>query len=414
MGKEKTPTLVIIDDEEGFRETLSDIFSEVPYFVNSFGEGKRAIAAMELSPPQIVITDMFLPDLSGIEILKATKEINPDAAVILITGHASLESAVAAMNQGANAYILKPVNIEELKIIVRKALREIKLSEQNKKLIDQLQLSNRHLETVNQKLSVLNQDIESLLHVVSHDLKGPLINIQGFSSRLEKHYEYVLNALTGLVQDPSREKVLAVAASLKERLEEDALEDLGFIQKGVKRMEVLITHLLALSRAGRKSTQKEPVDMGELVDELAGIFGYQFQENKIQFSREPLPVIHCNRAEISQVFSNLISNAIHYMGDKPLKAIQVGCKEFREFFKLAVKDTGIGIEERDIPEIFKPFVRLNEIQIKGEGIGLAIVRKIIIAHGGSIWVESKKDMGSAFYFTLPKTKDEGALEKQKN
>lgn len=369
--------LILIEDEPDARETLQDILEASGYAVRSFAGGKEALQIVSHQTGNLILADILLPDLDGLKVLQSVKEMDPDSVVIMMTGNTSLQMAIEAMNKGAYAYILKPINMEELKVLLKKACREIHLSQENKKLVDSLQLSNRDLETINRRLAFLNAEMEDILHIVSHDLRGPLINIQGFSSKLTEQ--------------------------LKDRPSKKITSCVGFIQKGVARMDSLIGGLLRVSRVGRKVEPFLENDLDKLVEEMRAVFAFEMKDRKIQFVKtQKLPRVWCRKDEISQVFSNLIGNAIHYMGAKPKKEIGVGFEEAFDHFKFWVKDTGIGIDKKDQERIFKLFERLEEIPVKGEGLGLALVKKIIQGHDGRVWVESYKGKGSTFFFTLPK------------
>lgn len=382
--------IIVIDDDPGTRETLSDILTGWGYQARIFEKGKEAIKALEENPLNLLLTDIKLPDISGLEVMQIAREINPDIAIVIMTGHASVENAVWAINQGANAYIVKPFNLEELRAILKKALREVRLSQENKQLIDRLQLTNRNvemakreLEKTNAYLASLTQEMEDLLHIVSHDLKSPLINIQGFTSRLKE--QLASNKLS----DPA------------------ITQSFAFIQKGVFKMDQMIQSLLHLSRIGRQADPFEKNDLNQMIQDIRDVFSHQLGQKKIEFVCNPLPCLYYRANEINQVFSNLIANAINYMGEKSPKKIEIRCISQEASFLFSVRDTGIGIEEKNFERIFKIFSRLGGETVPGEGLGLAIVRKIIHGHGGKIWVESEKGKGSTFNFTLPKKLEAG-------
>ncbi|OGQ04098.1 MAG: hypothetical protein A2W61_07100 [Deltaproteobacteria bacterium RIFCSPLOWO2_01_44_7] len=369
--------IILIEDEAGARETLQDILEEDGYQVQAFEGGKKALQAIAHQTGGLILADILLPDIDGLKVLQLTKEMDPDSAVIMMTGNTSLQMAIDAVNKGAYAYILKPINMEELKVLLKKACREVRLFKENKKLVDSLQLTNRDLEAINRRLVSLNEEMESILHIVSHDLRAPLINIQGFSTKL-----------SGLVE-PSKSEELSTC--------------IRFIHKGVEKMDALIQGLLRVARVGHKAYPFQENDLDKIVEDIRAVFDFELKDRSIQFIKpKKFPKIWCRKDEINQVFSNLISNAIHYMGNQPKKTIEVGFEETFDYFKFWVRDTGIGIAKKDMERIFKLFERLEEIPVKGEGLGLALVKKIVQRHDGKVWVESYKGEGSTFYFTLPK------------
>ncbi len=260
------------------------------------------------------------------------------------------------------------------------------------RMIEELQSSKSDLEGYTQRLeqttrdlSALNQEMEDLLHVVSHDLRAPLINIQGFSKRLEQE-----------------------ASSLQ--ADARFSESLRFIAKGVEKMDALLSSLLAISRVGRKADPVRPHDLDAILDDVLATFDHQLKERTITVLRHPLPkAVPCRRNELNQVLSNLLSNAINYMGASDRRCIEIGGRETAETAEVYVRDTGVGIAPEDQERVFGMFTRLQAVDVPGEGVGLAYVRKIIRSHGGSIRVESARGQGSTFMVTLPTGRHAAAM-----
>lgn len=263
------------------------------------------------------------------------------------------------------------------------------------RMVERLQASKaeveeytRRLERSTQDLSALNQEMEDLLHVVSHDLRAPLINIQGFSRRLEP----VMQETVAVLDDEA----------LKGAIQTRFGESLRFISKSVEQMDALLSSLLAVSRVGRKADPLLPQDLDAILDDVLATCAHQLTERSIRVIRHPLPTaVPCRRNELNQVFSNLVANAIAYMGDSAQRVIEIGGTSDEDHIECFVRDTGIGIDPADHERVFQMFTRLEAIDAPGEGIGLAYVRKIIRSHGGRIWVESRRGEGSTFFFTLP-------------
>jgi len=278
-------------------------------------------------------------------------------------------------------------------------------------MVSQLQASQaeledytRRLERTTKELSGLNQEMEDLLRVVSHDLRAPLINIQGFSKRLEPLMQQTVRTLDQVALDSAgpTDEIRAQAATLKAALESRSTESLRFIFKAVEKMDALLSSLLAVSRVGRKADRLQPNTLDEILDDVLATFDHQLSERAIQVIRHPLPAgVPCRRNEINQVFSNLISNAINYMGPTGRRFIEIGGARTDDRVECFVRDTGVGIAPEDHERIFQMFSRLQAVDVPGEGVGLAYVRKILRSHGGAIWVASHKGQGSTFTFTLP-------------
>ena len=223
-----------------------------------------------------------------------------------------------------------------------------------------------------------NEELESVIYSVSHDLKNPLITLEGFVSALEKDYG--------------------------DRLDKKAKRHLGFIRDASGKMGVLVKDLLELSRIGKVVHPKEEVDFSEVVEESLKVLGTRIEERGIELVvADEFPVVRCDRQRMVQVMDNFLLNAIKFMGENPSPRIEIGYREEDEFHRFWVKDNGIGIERRYHGKIFELFQSSGEVEdAEGTGVGLTIVKKIIEHHGGRIWVESVKDQGSTFSFTLPK------------
>ncbi len=277
------------------------------------------------------------------------------------------------------------------------------------RMVEELQASKadlveytKRLERSTRELSALNLEMEDLLRVVSHDLRAPLINIQGFSKRLEPIMQETLTVLDQLAQQSSENGLRTRVDAVKGTMHARFSESMRFISKGVEKMDALLSSLLAVSRVGRKADPVQPNDLDEILDDVLAMFDHQLKEQAIQVIRHPLPKqVLCRRNEINQVFSNLILNAINYMGAKGDRFIEIGGIERDENVECYIRDTGIGIHPDDHERIFQMFTRLQAVDVPGEGVGLAYVKKILRSHGGKIWVVSQKGQGSTFSFTLP-------------
>lgn len=277
------------------------------------------------------------------------------------------------------------------------------------RMVERLQASKadledytRRLEHSAQELASVNQEMEDLLRVVSHDLRAPLINIQGFSRRLEPIMQEAIRTLDQLAAHSTDNGARGQVTAIKGAVQTRFTESLQFISKGVEKMDTLLSLLLAISRVGRKADPVQPHDLDTIVDDVLATFDHQLNEAAIRVLRHPLPqAVPCRRNEINQVFSNMISNAIKYMGTSEQRFIEIGSTQHDDHVECFVRDTGIGIAPEDQERIFQMFTRLQAVDAPGEGIGLAYIKKILRSHGGRIWVTSVRGQGSTFSFTLP-------------
>ena len=231
---------------------------------------------------------------------------------------------------------------------------------------------------VEEELRRKNEELENFVYTVSHELKSPIITLEGFVSALKEDYG--------------------------SKLDEEAKGYLGFIRDASAKMGTLIKDLLELSRVGRTAHQNEEVDFSAVVEESMKVLGSNIEERGIELVvADEFPRVRCDRKRMVQVMENLLSNAIKFIGKNLSPRFEIGYKEEDEVHRFWVRDNGIGIDPRYHGKIFQLFQSLKEVtDEQGSGVGLTIVRKIIEQHGGRIWVESAKGKGSTFYFTLPK------------
>jgi len=227
------------------------------------------------------------------------------------------------------------------------------------------------------ELSRSNAELEDFTYVVSHDLKEPLRGIEAFSTFLAEEYA--------------------------DKLDEQGQKYVRVLQDGAMRMNALIEDLLQLSRMGRTRKEYTTVTVESVLEEVRRDIEFALKQKKVDLRIQAgLPTITCQPAHLKQVFKNLISNAIKF-NDKPQPVVEIACHEDDSVYTFSVRDNGIGIDEKYHERIFQIFQRLGRREdYEGTGVGLTICKKIVEAHGGKIWVESKVGQGSTFLFTIPK------------
>ena len=236
------------------------------------------------------------------------------------------------------------------------------------------------LERTNRQLVALNAELDDFTNVASHDLQEPLRTLTAFSDMLRK--------------------------DLDQSLPERVSQDVGFITDAAKRMQTLIQGLLALSRAGRVAKKREKVPLGECVGRALDALAIRMKETAAQITQDELPEVWGDSMLLTQLYQNLIGNALKFVGDQP-PVIRLTAEERDGSLAFGVKDNGIGIDPKYSQQIFQPFRRLHSrAHYEGSGIGLAICRKIVERHGGKIWVESEPGKGAHFLFTISHRKRE--------
>ena len=187
----------------------------------------------------------------------------------------------------------------------------------------------------------------------------------------------------------------------RSQLPEEAARYLGRIQANAQQMEQLILDLLALSRIGREARAATAVSLAEVVDDVVADLAGPIRKRAIQLVRGELLTIWGIRTQVEQVMGNLVGNAVKYLGDTSQGRVEVGAVDRGAFVECSVRDNGIGIDPAYHERIFEVFQRLKDVEVEGTGVGLAIVKRIVQASGGRIWVESVKGQGATFHFTWP-------------
>ncbi|NYB27868.1 MAG: PAS domain S-box protein [Methanobacteriaceae archaeon] len=240
---------------------------------------------------------------------------------------------------------------------------------------EELMLAQTSLRELVDKLRNSNKELEQFAYVASHDLQEPLRMVASFTQLLERRY--------------------------KGQMDEDADEFIEFIVEGANRMKDLINDLLAFSRLNTEAKEFEKILMKLTLYDVLTNLKPTIKENNARITHDPLPTIKGEPSQINQLLQNLIANGIKFHGNKPPK-IHISAQEFEKEWLFSVTDNGIGIDPDYQTQIFNIFKRLHtKEEYPGTGIGLAICKRIVERHGGSIWVESEEGKGSTFYFTIP-------------
>jgi signal transduction histidine kinase len=266
--------------------------------------------------------------------------------------------------------------------VVRDITERKKAEEERKQLLDELKDKN--------------QELEQVFYVASHDLRSPLVNIQGFSRELEKAFKDVQSILYRSEKiDPIIKETLTPA------LEEDIPEALQYILASISKMDSLLSGLLRLSRLGRAALTIKNLDMNKLVLDITKSFEYQVKGTGITLKIDELPSCLGDETQINQVFSNLVDNALKYLNPSQTGAITISGRRENGHAVYYVEDNGIGIAPEHQDKIYEIFHRLNPSATEGEGLGLTIARKILDRHAGRLWVKSQLGKGSIFIVSLP-------------
>ncbi len=248
--------------------------------------------------------------------------------------------------------------------------------------ITERKLAERNLRETLNELARSNRELEMFAYVVSHDLQEPLRMVQSYVQLLNRRYG--------------------------DELDEDAREFIDFAVEGAERMQRMMEDLLRYSRVGSRGDEFEETALDSALDEALENLSVSIDESNATIERNELPVLKIDRGQMVQVFQNLIGNAIKFSGPEP-PCVHIDAERDNGSWVVSVSDEGIGIPDEQRERIFALFQRLHgQDSYSGTGIGLAICKRIIERHGGSIWIESTPGEGSTFYFSLPAPDDSQA------
>jgi signal transduction histidine kinase len=400
--------ILVVDDEPSVLETIGAILTSEGYEVVEAGDAAAALAELRGRPFDLVLTDLRMAGVSGVALLTDIQKSWPKTLTIVLTGYASLESAIDALRAGTYDYLVKPCEVEELKATVARALDRMAVGRALDERLAELEAANARIRgfaqelqrQVNEATGQLNVKVQELseakqrleeadrqrgefISMVVHELNQPLTSITGYAQLLQRSDR----------DDKGRANALRLIASEAGRLSR------------------LLLDLADASRlqAGMFAIQPAPNDLVDTVRSQVELARAAAMEHQISFeaSVASLPAIF-DRDRIAQVISNLLTNAILHTGSG---AIDVGlrCENGRAL--VVVKDGGPGIPLEQLDAIFEAGVRLpGQTAPGGSGLGLFIARGIVATHDGRIWAENDPDGGARFLVSLPLRVKESQLE----
>jgi len=366
--------VLIIDDEESVVNALTEFFSLRGYEVESAVTARQALGLIHEKSFGIVICDLRLPGMSGVELLDHAVEANPETVFIIMTGYASVQSAVEAMKKGAYDYVVKPFSMYELEKTVRLGLEKQKLAREN------LELS--HLM---RKLIEIDQIKSNIISTVSHEFRTPLMSLKGYLSMLSD------------LLDKS------------DHLGKNEKKWLRGMKDNLGRLEMLILNLLLMTEAnaGDLLISEDSVDISEVIKESVARVDpmTKAKDIDIEVLGENKGYVRGDTEKLSVAVTNLIENAVKFNLDSG--KIEIGISETYDpnGLRISILDTGIGIPDDKLGSIFNSFTQVDMTHTRrfaGVGLGLSVAKAIVEAHGGSIDVTSKPGRGSTFYVWLPR------------
>jgi signal transduction histidine kinase len=364
--------ILVVDDEQSVATTIKAILQLDGNEVTAVTSGKEALAQLREREFDVVLTDLRLDDLDGIEILRETQKLWPDTVSIMLTGYASLESAVTALRSGAYDYLIKPSDVDELRATIGRALERRRLRQ---RLVELEQLDK--LKT-------------QFLSMASHELRTPLTAVSGFMQIARRRMSRLGGA--GDIPDSWREEA------------RKADETLEMANRQAKKLARLIDELLDVSRLqqGRVEMRLAEIELADVVREVGERMLLLSQGHEIETKIVGTAPIVGDRDRIEQVLENLVGNAIKYSPEAG--RIEMSLRVNGANAIVSVRDQGIGIAPGEVEKIFGLFYRSPDPRadhVGGLGLGLYISREIVSRHHGRLWAERNPEAGTTFHVTLP-------------
>ena len=365
--------ILIIDDEEVILDSCTQILEDGPYYAATAMDGTFGLELVREFHPDVVFVDLKMPGISGFDVLKEIFEFDPTIVTVVITGYATVDSAVEAIKQGAYDFLPKPFTPDEFRVITQRGLERRKLVLETTALRREREMLREHFAAI-----------------VSHELKSPL----------------------GAVQ----QNLFALERELSDQLSDDQVTRLEKMKASINSLLDLIHTWLRVITSDIQALKEDfqPVDITVVIsNSVESVEPHAIRKDIeiITSCKEGLGLVWGDEVTLGEAVINIVSNAIKYsrMGSK----IWVEATEEDKEILISIKDRGVGIGEEDLPFVFDDFYIAESAPKadRGSGLGLAITRRIIEAHDGSIAVESALDKGSTFMIRLPVMDQEVYSEK---
>lgn len=361
----------MVDDEPKQQQAVCEILTEQGYDTTGFSDPQAALQVLENQRFELLLTDLQMPDLNGIDLIRHAQVLSPDTVVVLMTAHGSVDSVVDAMRNGALDYVQKPFRIGTIVPVVERALE-----------VQRLRVNNRSLQAaVTQQLRQLravNQELDAFAARLAHDLRGPLVNMRSILQMVGQELDATENAPL-----------------------------VNMLRRGVASGDLalrMVKDLLDFARLGDEPLTLAPVALEDVLNTAMTALEPLCKGRDIQWRIGPLPPIHGHAGLLHQAFVNLLGNAIKYTAAQAQARIDVRAMlRPNGSHEISVIDNGAGFDPAHADQLFKPFRRLHSAQdFVGEGMGLANVRRIVERHGGAVEARGRLGQGAMFTMVFPR------------
>jgi two-component system, sensor histidine kinase len=392
--------VLVADDSEAIREMLGSFLANLGYHTDLAGDGQAAINLFKAHSYDVIICDLQMPRLEGLDVLAQVKTIDADVQVIILTGHATMETAIQALRLGAYEYQFKPVeDMEVFARLVERAYRHRCLLRENKQLLAQLQEANAHLESEVDKrtraLQIANESLRNLdrlkndfVSIVSHELRTPLAVITLEAQMLSSDMEFSA--------DKQREIYQALLVNARRlQIQIDDLLDFALIERG--ELELKFT----------------ACSVNQIVRDVVDLYSARAAEKQLRMTLNLPPTaqlsVVADGPRLRSALMHLVDNAIKFTPEHGTVTISVHSMVFVPdtdvtAIAVSVRDSGIGIPAETQQKLFSAFNQADMSTTRrfgGMGMGLALAQRIVEAHGGKITFKSDEGQGSLFALWVP-------------
>ena len=400
MAIGERPIILVVDDEESVRRSFDVIFRD-DYEVLTVPDGERALAKVQDLMPNLMFLDIRMPGMGGLEVLAEVRRIDEDLEVVVVTAVSDVATAIEAMKLGAFSYIIKPFDVSAIQQIASRALLKHRINLENRRFLESLTQENVRLRTQGKRLKrrlqatshELHEMREGLAHAsklaalgetaaaIAHEIRNPLTVISAYIQLTRQHL-------------PSNTKVLG---------------HLDRVEREIQRLNRVAQHLMSYSSRSNPAWTKVPVNA--LVEDTLWLIRPRAHAQHVEVMTDydaSSPTVQGDRDQLTQVLLNLLVNACQAMPDGGRIQITTGVKGEGDDAQVTIQiaDTGCGIPEEHLPNIFQPFFTTKKKD--GTGLGLAISSRIARDHHGTIDVQSEVGRGSVFLIALPSAPQDSA------
>ncbi len=413
---DKKGKLLVVDDEPQILRMLTSLLEKLSYCVQSAGSGEEGLKILEKESADILITDIQMPGMDGIELMKRARSLDPDLQIMIVSAYGDIKTAIAAMKYGPFNYLQKPFQIEEVDMSVSQGMERVRLIREVRQKQEQLERSNEQLrkEMAERIQAEKERDLHRqqliqaekmaslgiLVSGIAHEINNPNNFITMNTPILARAWQSIVPVLD---RDAAEKGDFDAGGIPWSQMRENVPALFSGISEGSLRIQRIVRDLREFARMDTEN-RKEAVDINRVVSSAVTLAGSLIRKSTSCFSMdlaENLPEIRGNFQKLEQVAVSLIQNACQSLQTHE-NAIRISTSfhEDRQKIEVRVADEGIGVAEKDIPRILDPFFTTRRDK-GGTGLGLSVSATIVQEHGGEIDVQSREGEGTVFRVFLP-------------